>query len=98
MSTAPTGPREPSSACDSMKMKENVGGTKVHVLTFNHLLSHYFAVDRCPMYFDDGSNPWKVEENHIRVFRFDDTDYSHSSVLLPSILVLTTPAFLQIFT
>merc|ERR1712027_121613 len=52
--------------------------------------------DRCPMYFDDGSNPWKVEENHIRVFRFDETDYSHSSVFLPSIFVITTPAILRI--
>ena len=23
------------------------------------------------MYFNDGEDPWKVEENHIRVFNFD---------------------------
>ncbi|XP_071443334.1 uncharacterized protein udt [Hetaerina americana] len=26
--------------------------------------------DQCPMYFDDGSNPWLVTENYIRVFHF----------------------------
>ncbi|CAB4061943.1 unnamed protein product [Lepeophtheirus salmonis] len=29
--------------------------------------------DRCPMYFNDGSEPWTVEENYVRVFNFDDT-------------------------
>ncbi|XP_011302119.1 uncharacterized protein udt [Fopius arisanus] len=26
--------------------------------------------DQCPMYFDDGSNPWAKSENRIKVFRF----------------------------
>ena len=29
--------------------------------------------DRCPMYFNDGANPWQVAENHIRVFDFSQT-------------------------
>jgi len=28
--------------------------------------------DRCPVHFDDGSDPWTVTENHIRVFDFDN--------------------------
>jgi len=30
--------------------------------------------DRCPVHFDDGSDPWQVTENHIRVFDFDNLD------------------------
>ena len=26
--------------------------------------------DRCPMYFDDGSNPWVITENYIKVFHY----------------------------
>ncbi len=44
------------------------------------LYSVYIAVDRCPMYFNDGSDPWVVEENHIRVFDF--SDYSGANVIL----------------
>lgn len=28
--------------------------------------------DRCPMYFNDGADPWTVEENYHRVFNFDN--------------------------
>ena len=35
--------------------------------------------DRCPMYFNDGTDPWNVEENHIRVFNFQDSDSSSSA-------------------
>ena len=28
--------------------------------------------DRCPMYFNDGTDPWTVEENYHRVFNFDN--------------------------
>ena len=35
--------------------------------------------DRCPMYFNDGTDPWNVEENHIRVFNFQDSDSSAST-------------------
>ncbi|XP_040564488.2 LOW QUALITY PROTEIN: uncharacterized protein [Lepeophtheirus salmonis] len=46
--------------------------------------------DRCPMYFNDGSEPWTVEENYVRVFNFDDTgkgSESSISVLLVFLLV-----------
>ena len=36
-------------------------------------------VDRCPMYFNDGENPWEREENHIRVFNFDNGQYYNSA-------------------
>lgn len=39
------------------------------------------------MYFNDGSDPWKVEENHIRVFDFDDLN--GQSNLLPSMTATT---------
>lgn len=26
------------------------------------------------MYFNDGEDPWNVEENHIRIFNFDNLD------------------------
>ena len=38
-----------------------------------------FAVDRCPMYFNDGSDPWNIEENHIRVFDFSNLDQYNGS-------------------
>ena len=44
--------------------------------------------DRCPMYFNDGSNPWETEENHIRVFDF--SQHSHGRQLLPTSLILIT--------
>lgn len=32
---------------------------------------HYFVSgDRCPMHFDDGSNPWVQTESHIHLFHF----------------------------
>uniref|UniRef100_A0A0K2UZJ1 Putative LOC100745505 [Bombus impatiens] n=1 Tax=Lepeophtheirus salmonis TaxID=72036 RepID=A0A0K2UZJ1_LEPSM len=46
--------------------------------------------DRCPMYFNDGSEPWTVEENYVRVFNFDDTGKGSEfsiSVLLVFLLV-----------
>ncbi len=27
--------------------------------------------DQCPMYFDDGSDPYKAEESRIQIFSFD---------------------------
>ena len=78
------------------KTRENVRYYGVAVLAVEADPLPSFTVDRCPMYFDDGSNPWKAEENHIRVFRFDDSDSSHSDALLPSVLTLTAAAFLRI--
>lgn len=31
----------------------------------------YFAGDQCPMFFDDGSNPWGISEHHIQIFNWD---------------------------
>jgi hypothetical protein len=38
--------------------------------------------DRCPMYFNDGTNPWDVAENHIRVFDFSGDDNNNASTKL----------------
>jgi len=37
--------------------------------------------DRCPMYFDDGEDPWTLKENFIRVFDFS----SWNSAAVPGI-------------
>jgi hypothetical protein len=26
--------------------------------------------DQCPMHFDDGSDPWSMEENYVKIFTF----------------------------
>ena len=44
--------------------------------------SFIIEVDRCPMYFNDGTNPWDVAENHIRVFDFSGDEYNHASTKL----------------
>ena len=31
------------------------------------------------MYFNDGTNPWEMAENHIRVFDFSGDEYSNAS-------------------
>ena len=48
----------------------------------------YFTVDRCPMYFNDGADPWKVEENHIRVFDFSKDQYNSASTKILKINLL----------
>ena len=55
--------------------------------------------DRCPMYFNDGADPWINEENHIRIFNFDDDAYSLASinVSLPWSLQKTILAFVLLF-
>ena len=54
--------------------------------------------DRCPMYFNDGTNPWINEENHIRIFNFDDDAYNHAiNVSLPWSLQKTILAFVLLF-
>lgn len=49
-----------------------------------------FIVDRCPMYFNDGSNPWEQEENHIRVFNFNDDLYTSLATSSPTLFWLLT--------
>jgi len=38
--------------------------------------------DRCPMYFNDGEDPWTVEENFIKVFDFNNLNVG--AALLPA--------------
>ncbi|XP_054275939.1 uncharacterized protein LOC128995870 isoform X1 [Macrosteles quadrilineatus] len=38
--------------------------------------------DRCPMHFDDGSNPWTQSESHIHIFHFDGSSASLSPINL----------------
>ena len=40
------------------------------------------SVDRCPMYFNDGEDPWTVEENFIKVFDFNNLNVG--AALLPT--------------
>jgi len=59
-----------------------------------------FAVDRCPMYFNDGTDPWNIEENHIRVFDFNDK-YRNSArkesglCLTANIMIFLTATYLM---
>ena len=32
--------------------------------------------DQCPMYFDDGANPWRAPEDNVQVFFSGVNDYS----------------------
>ena len=34
------------------------------------------------MYFNDGTNPWEMAENHIRVFDFSGDEYNNASTKL----------------
>ena len=49
------------------------------------------------MYFNDGTNPWEMAENHIRVFDFSGDEYNsastqiilgHGAVVISSILII----------
>jgi hypothetical protein len=54
-----------------------------------------FSVDRCPVYFNDGEDPWNIEENHVKVFTFDGLSAAHlskKSILPTSLLILATIA------
>ena len=43
--------------------------------------------DRCPMYFNDGSDPYNVEDNHIRIFDFSDYSVAASMTSLSIAMV-----------
>ncbi len=45
------------------------------------------------MYFNDGEDPWNVEENHIRIFNFDNLDADGAATL-----GMATAAFLASLT
>ena len=59
---------------------------------FQFHLHHIIPVDRCPMYFNDGEDPWTQEENYIRAFDFSgwsSADHvSGLSITLVSTLVM----------
>ncbi len=40
------------------------------------------------MYFNDGADPWRQEENHIRVFNFDHLDDGGSTASGSPMLLL----------
>ncbi len=41
------------------------------------------------MYFNDGSDPWMVEENHIRVFDFSEYSNAATSAQLAVAILFT---------
>lgn len=45
--------------------------------------------DQCPMYFDDGSNPWMTKENYIKVFTFEYSFWRRNSATALSISIAT---------
>ncbi|XP_034938208.1 uncharacterized protein udt [Chelonus insularis] len=47
--------------------------------------------DQCPMYFNDGSNPWLVTENRIKIFRFGQS--SSTTTIAPLIKLFTVVVF-----
>jgi len=44
--------------------------------------------DRCPMYFNDGADPWTLEENFIKVFDFSGWSPAEAPALLTHLLPL----------
>lgn len=47
--------------------------------------------DQCPMYFDDGANPWIHADNYIQVFK-----YGRSSTLIISSSMLSVAVLFTI--
>jgi len=45
--------------------------------------------DRCPMYFNDGSDPWQQDENYVRVFDFSNYNSAPTNLGVGFILALT---------
>lgn len=61
------------------------------VLKFKLCVYLYILGDQCPMYFDDGTNPWIHADNYIQVFK-----YNQSSTLIVSFSMLIVAALLNI--
>ena len=59
-------------------------------------MKFYISVDRCPMYFNDGEDPWTQEENYIRVFDF--SGWSSAGSATPHILVTLATLFISMAT
>ena len=68
-----------------MRMKESVSCFKGWLRWF--CINIFCTVDRCPMYFNDGEDPWTVEENYIKVFDFTNQN-SVSQPALSSLAVI----------
>jgi len=45
--------------------------------------------DRCPMYFNDGEDPWTQEENYIKVFDFSEWSSAVAPSLIKTLLVVS---------
>jgi len=84
--------------CDLSQDVDSANWTQGAVVSL-YLDENEREFDRCPMYFNDGADPWINEENHIRIFNFDDDAYSLASinVSLPWSLQKTILAFVLLF-
>lgn len=57
--------------------------------------------DQCPMFFDDGSDPWTTQENYVKVFKFSYSFWRSSNnasmvtYTLHTILMLALVCVLQ---
>merc|ERR1712131_417153 len=46
--------------------------------------------DRCPMYFNDGEDPWTQEENYIKVFDFSQWSSAVAPALIKTLLAVSS--------
>ena len=51
--------------------------------------------DRCPMYYNDGEDPWTVEENYIKVFDFSNLSGA-PTLVLPSLITILILCFFAV--
>ena len=51
--------------------------------------------DRCPMYYNDGEDPWTVEENYIKVFDFSNLSGA-PTLVLPSLFTILMLCFFAV--
>ena len=66
----------------SLKLDENERECKFVSSVSLGIMESNVLVDRCPMYFNDGEDPWTVEENFIKVFDFNNLNVG--AALLPT--------------
>lgn len=60
-------------------------------MVYYYILFIYILGDQCPMYFDDGANPWIHSDNYIQVFK-----YGRSSTLIVSSSLLSVTVIFTI--
>lgn len=53
-------------------------------------LTFILSGDQCPMYFDDGTNPWVNEDNYIQVFKYGGSSTLIVSSSIISVAILFT--------